>query len=144
MPPSSMGRWPGYAAAIWALLFAVLHVVWAAGWYIGLDHETARRAFDQTWKLVYDIVVAGMCGLAVLVALALVGTWGRQVPRRLVRVLAWSGTGLLVLRGGGGVMEGMFLAAVGKFVWEPMMLWEIWFCVGAALFLHPTWRFGRA
>lgn len=136
--------WAAYAAALWALVFAVLHLVWAAGWYVGLEQEQARKAFDKTWFLVYDLVVAGMCAFAVPVALALAQPWGRRLPRWLVGLFAWSGTTLLVLRGGGTIVQTVYFAAVGRFVPEWMMLWELWFYLGAVLFALSTWRFWRA
>ena len=63
--------WIEYGAALWALIFAVLHVAWAFGWYIGLDEEPARKAFERGWFLAYDLIAAGLCVLAVAVALAL-------------------------------------------------------------------------
>jgi hypothetical protein len=140
----SHSSWVGYAAAIWALIFAVLHLVWAAGWYVGLEQEPARKAFAKTWFMVYDLIVAGICALAVPVALALVQPWGRRLPRWLVGLLAWAGTVLLVLRGGGTIVQTVYLVAVGSFVPEWMMLWELWFYLGAVLFGLSTWRFWRA
>jgi hypothetical protein len=134
---------PAYAAALWALIFAVFHVVWAAGWYIGLDPEQARIAFAKTPFLVYDIVVAGMCALAVPVALALTMPWGRRVPRRLVGFFAWGGTGLLVLRSVASVVQAVYLIGVGELVIGFGTLWELWFYVGATLFGLATWRFWR-
>lgn len=86
---ASAGPWVAYAAAVWALTFSALHVVWAAGWYVGLDQESARRAFQQPWFLTYDLVVAAVCLVGAAVALALVQPWGRLAPRRLIGVLAW-------------------------------------------------------
>ncbi len=138
------GSWTAYAASLWALIFAVLHLVWAAGWYIGLDAEQARKAFDRTWFMVYDLVVAGMCALAVPVALALVQPWGRRLPRRLVGVLAWGGTALLLLRAGGSVVQGLYLAATGTPIATLLRFWELWFYLGAFLFCLSTWRFWSA
>ena len=139
-----VGAWTGYCAALWALIFSLLHVVWAAGWYIGLPEEQARRAFQRTWFLAYDLVIAGMCGLAVPVALALVQPWGQRLPRRLLSVLAWCGTGLLVLRGGGALAQTVYLVAAGKYIPEPMHLYTVRFCLGAVLFGLSLWRFRRA
>ncbi len=100
--------WAGYAAATWALIFALLHVVWAMGWHIGLDPELARQAFQQRWFLIYDVVVAALCALAVWVALALVRPWGSRLPRSLVGGLAWSGTAVLILRGGAGAAQTVY------------------------------------
>jgi Protein of unknown function (DUF3995) len=140
----SSGSWAAYAAAIWALAFAILHVVWATGWYVGLNQDLAREAFQQRWFLIYDLVVALVCALGVAVALALVQPWGRQQPRWVIGALAWSGTALLVLRGGAGAFQtAHIVATAGR--WSPRStFWEIWFCVGAILFGLSTWRFWRA
>ncbi len=87
-----------YSAACWAFVFGVFHIAWAAGWYIGLDPQWARTAFAKPWMLVYDVVVVGMCMVAVPVALALGMPWGRRLPRGILSILAWTGTCLLVLR----------------------------------------------
>jgi hypothetical protein len=42
--------WASYGAAIWASIFAVFHIVWAAGWYPLLNAEQARVAFAVPWK----------------------------------------------------------------------------------------------
>lgn len=135
--------WVGYGAALWALIFAVFHIVWAAGWYIGLDAEQSRIAFAKRWFIVYDLVVAGMCAVAVPVALALVQPWGRRLPRSLIGVLAWGGTGVLVLRAGGSLIQLLYMVATGTFVPRPRDLWEVWFYIGAVLFGISTWRFWR-
>jgi len=51
-------RWVAYAAALWATVFAVFHVIWAAGWYPLLNAEQARLAFATPWKWAYCVVVA--------------------------------------------------------------------------------------
>lgn len=133
--------WLAYAAASWALIFSLLHGVWATGWYIGLEREFARKAFARPWFLAYDLAVAVMCLVAACVALALVRPWGRQVPRWALGVLAWGGTGLLMWRALAGSVQLLYQVATGSFVARPMLLWEVWFCVGAILFGLSTWRF---
>lgn len=133
--------WEAYAAALWALIFAVFHVIWAAGWYVGLDPEHARIAFAKTPFLVFDLLVAGMCAVAVPVALALAMPWGRRLPRRLVGLFAWGGTGLLALRSVTSIVQTAYLVGRRQFVVESEGLWELWFYVGAILFSIATWRF---
>jgi len=133
--------WAAYAAALWALIFAVFHVIWATGWYVGLDAERARTAFAKTPFFVYDLVVAGMCAFAVPVALAM--PWGRRLPRRLVGLFAWGGMGLLVLRSVASVVQTVRLVGNGQFVVEANHLWELWFYLGAALFAVGAWHFWR-
>ncbi|HEU4390732.1 MAG TPA: DUF3995 domain-containing protein, partial [Blastocatellia bacterium] len=133
----------GYGAALWALIFAVFHVIWATGWYVGLNPETASIAFAKTPFLVYDLVVAGMCAVAVPVALALAMPWGRRLPRRLVGLFAWSGTGLLALRSVASLIQAVYLIGTSQFPIGTRGLWELWFYVGAILFGVATLRFWR-
>jgi Protein of unknown function (DUF3995) len=132
-----------YAAALWALIFATFHVIWACGWYVGLDHEQARIAFGKPLFFAYDLVVAGICALAVLVALAPVQPWGRRLPPRLLRFCAWTGTVLLVLRAGGSLIQTAYLVTTGRFAIDAMGIWEPWFYLGAILFSLSTWRYWR-
>ena len=134
------GAWVAYAAAAWAAVFAVFHIVWAAGWYPLLDADAARAAFAVRWKWTYDVVVAGMCVIAVPVALAPVTSWGRHVPRRLVYALALTGSALLVLRSAASLAQAGYFVAAGRFRFADMGVWEPWFYLGAVLFTLSTWR----
>jgi hypothetical protein len=147
-PPTRQGRttrhdWIVYAAACWALVFAAFHIVWAAGWYIGLDPVQARAAFAVPWKLAYDLVVAGMCLVAAPVALALVMPWGQRVPRRLLGALLWTGTGLLLLRAVASLVQTAYFVVINQFSWRDMGVWEPWFYLGATLFGITLWRYWR-
>jgi hypothetical protein len=134
----------GYAAALWALIFAFLHLVWWAGWYVLLPQAEARWSFSRPWFRIYDLVVAGACLLAVLVGLALVQPWGRRIPRALLRSVAWAGTGLLLLRAGGGLLQTAYLLIRRRYVFHPMHLYEIWFALGALLFSMTMLRVRQA
>ncbi len=129
-----------YAAAVWAAVFAVFHIAWAAGWYPLLDAEQARVAFAVPWKWAYDVVVAAMCVIAVPVALAPVMAWGQHAPRRLIYTLAWIGSALLLLRSVASLIQTAYLIAVGRFQLADMGVWEPWFYLGAILFGLSTWR----
>ena len=135
-----IGPWIAYAAALWATVFAIFHIVWAAGWYPLLDAEQARIMFATPWKWAYDVAVAAMCVIAVPVALAPVMSWGRHVPRRLVYTLAWIGSALLVLRSVASLAQAGYLIASGRFRLADMGIWEPWFYLGATLFSLSTWR----
>jgi hypothetical protein len=135
--------WAAYGAALWAFLFATVHVAWAAGWYIGLPSKQARQAFQRTWFWLYDIAAAAMCALGVFLALALVREW-KSLPSMILYILAWGGTGLLVLRGGAGIIKTLYLALVsGRDLTNLGVLWDVWFCLGAVLFSLALWRFRR-
>ena len=68
-PHSPVGAWVAYVAALWASVFAIFHIIWAAGWYPLLHAEQARVAFATPWKWAFDVVVAAMCVIAVSVTL---------------------------------------------------------------------------
>lgn len=137
------GQWVAYAAALWASVFAVFHIVWAAGWYPLLDTERARIAFANQWKWAYDVLVAAMCVIAVPVALAPVMPWGQYLPRRLIQSLAWTGSALLVLRSTASLVQAGYLVAAGRFRFAVLGVWEPWFYLGAILFTVSTWRSRR-
>ena len=132
-----------YGAALWSLIFAMFHMVWALGWYVGLEAETARRAFQSTWMFVYDIVAAALCVLGIFLALAFVRPWGQRLPRRLVDSICWCAAGLLLLRSGGSVAQIIYFAGTGKLrtILHPMALWELWFYAGTLLFCLSFRRF---
>ncbi len=132
-----------YSAACWAFVFGVFHIAWAAGWYIGLDPQWARTAFAKPWMLVYDVVVVGMCMVAVPVALALGMPWGRRLPRGILSILAWTGTCLLVLRAVASLVHVALALVKGEFVLRQVGIWEPWFYVGAALFGLNLWWYWR-
>lgn len=136
-------EWIAYAAAVWASIFAAFHFVWAGGWYIGLDAVQAQAAFAVPWKLWYDVVAGVMCVIAVPVALALALPWGRRVPRRILMPLAWTGTGLLLLRAVASLVQAAYFLVAGKFSFRAMGVWEPWFYLGAALFTTNLWLHSR-
>jgi hypothetical protein len=129
-----------YAAALWASVFFVFHVIWAAGWYPLLHADQTRIAFATPWKWWFDVVVAAMCFVAVPVVLAPVMSWGRHVPRPLIYTLAWIGSTLLVLRAGASLIQVAYFTATGRFRITALGIWEPWFYLGAVLFSLSTWR----
>jgi hypothetical protein len=123
-------RW-SLAASLWSLIFAAVHLLWACGWYVGLDAVAAAAAFDRPWFLAYDVVVAVACLIAAsafgvvaanhrgrfraaahaIIVLATVVVAARAVTG--IGALAWRGSGLA-----GALASG----------------WDVWFVLGAILF----------
>src|SRR4030095_258148 len=122
-----VGPWVAYAAALWAAVFAVFHIIWAAGWYPLLDAEQMRVAFATPWKWRFDVLVAAMCLIAVPVALAPVVAWGQRLPQRLIFRIAWIGSALLVLRLVAAAVQTAYLVAVGRFRLAVIGIWDWWF-----------------
>ena len=139
----SVGVWVAYAAALWAAVFAVFHIVWAAGWYPLLDAEATRIAFATPWKWTFDVAVAAICVVAVPVALAPVMAWGQRLPQRMIYRLAWIGSALLLLRLAAALGQTGYLVAVGRFRFAIIGIWDWWFVLGALLFSSSTWRSRR-
>ena len=135
-------QWVAYAAAAWALIFAVFHIIWACGWYVGLNAAEAAIAFKRPITLPYDLVVAGMCLVGAVVALAPVRPWGARLPRRPVRLIAWIGTVLVALRAVASVIQTAYLLIVGRLT--GIGAWEYWFFLGATLYVITTWRCWRS
>jgi hypothetical protein len=125
-------------------VFAVFHIIWAAGWYPLLDAEQTRIAFANPWKWGFDVLIAIMCIIAVPVALAPIMPWGTQLPPRLVYGLALTGTTLLALRSVASLVQTGYLVAAGRFRFAIMGVWEWWFHLGAILFVLSTWRLRRS
>ncbi len=132
-----------HAAALWAAVFAIFHIIWAAGWYPLLDADQAVIAFATPWKWAFDVVVAAMCVVAVPVALAPVMAWGQRLPRKLIFRLAWIGTALLDLRLAAASIQTAYLLSTGRFRFSIIGIWDWWFVVGAILFTSSTWRSSR-
>lgn len=126
-------------AALWAFIFALLHLVWAFGWYLGLDAEMAEKAFRQKWFLVYDLIAFFLCVAAMLTALAF-----RQKHRCfLISFIGRSCALVLVIRAVFGLIKTIYLLLNGKDFAVAVSLWDLWFCGGAILFLVSVRQFNK-
>lgn len=130
---AQIGKLPAGLAALWSVIFSLLHFAWAAGWYIGLNAEQAQRAFRQKWFLIYDIAAGILCLLGAVVAGMIAGNRQRGRAHKIIILLALTGTGLLILRGAAGIIKIVYLIISGKSV-EWSALWDVWFCLGALWF----------
>lgn len=139
----SKNPWIEYGAALWAFAFACLHIAWSFGWYPGLDAESARKAFARSWFFTYNLIAAGLCFLAVAVALAPIQSWGRKIPRAFLKAVARACAVILALRGGAGALGAIYFAIVGNSFAPLFSFWDWWFCLGAGLFAASAWRFTR-
>ena len=137
------GPWVAYAAALWAFVFAVFHIIWAAGWYPLLNADQARIAFAVPWKWAFDVVVAVMCVIAVPAALAPVMSSGRHAPRRIVIAVLCTGSALVVLRAAASLVQVGYFVMTDRFRLALLGIWEPWFYLGAILFGLSTWRATR-
>lgn len=139
-------RWPGYAAAAAAFLFAGVSLYWGLGGTAGVSSlggriEELAVARDRTlmafvWA---SVVVKGAIGV---LALALVQPWGRRLPRCRLLPAAWTAAALLTLYGvlqetsvvlvKFGVIETPEPRDSSALLWR-LLVWEPWFLVWGVL-----------
>ena len=90
----------GVAAAV---AHVALKVAWALGSTIGVEDEPM---WEQSTTTELEIALWGTAALAAIAAailLALVQPWGRVVPRRVLRPLAWLGSVVMTVAGAVGL-----------------------------------------
>jgi len=134
----------GYFAAAWSFVFAVLHVIWACGWYIGLNAEGAAKAFQKPWLLVFDLAVAELCIVAMFLGLALARPRERRRRyRRVVLSMSYAAAAILTLRGVAGLSQAAYILASGRDIIVRLAGWDVWFCLGGMLFTLATARFRK-
>jgi hypothetical protein len=149
--------WPGYAAAAAAFAFAVPSLYWAAGGMAGVGtlggriEELARQR--DTGLVVATWVAFALKILGGILALALVRSWGRRLPRRAVLLTSWAGAVLLIVYGAlqtgtvaliaAGVVNDTQGLSSGARRWR-LFLWEPWFLVWGLLLALAAFVYGRA
>jgi hypothetical protein len=142
----------GELACLWCVLFAALHLYWAAGGNVGLASSAgADLAADRPlW-----FVLLGLWATALLLVVGAVFSIGLTRwrlaggPRRAVVVLGWLGGGALLVRG--LVLEVVLLTGAGgistavgpsETTWS-VALWNPWFIVGGLVVVAATHQFQR-
>lgn len=150
-PASSNARsrwavWAAYAACGWAFLFAALSFFWAAGGRTGLHpFELEVAPGDSIWIVIN--LGAGIIKIVIgLIALALVQSWGRIIPRKLLRASVWVlGAGMVVYGGLGLISDVLHLTGVisapanGKWFFWYLVLWDPWWVLGGILYIIAAW-----
>jgi hypothetical protein len=134
---------PAYAAAGWALLFALANVYWALGGRLAVPLADAAAALaEPSVAAANRAAVALKLGMAV-VAVATVQPWGERVPRRLLLLAAFGlGAGLTVYGGLGLVFDALRAAgalpaseATRAVLGLHLLLWDPVWLLGGVLFL---------
>lgn len=144
--------WPAYAAFCVGFLFVLVNLYWLLGGELGLN--TVGGSFAEATRRGAPLVVSGTIVkvLGAVFALALVRPWGTLFSRRLLTVLGWLGTALLVLYGG-VLTVGAALVEVGVVSVKPadpvafrghLYLWDPWFLVWGILLGMAMVRFARS
>ena len=111
-PQPWRAAWTGYAAFAWVVVFFAFHVYWEFGGRFGFGDQTDplpdRGGSIAAW--LFSVLTLLAFPVGALVALATVQSWGRSIPRRLLFSLLWAGFLVLVLRGGGSMLEDLLQA----------------------------------
>jgi Protein of unknown function (DUF3995) len=145
--------WAGYMASAWMIVFAAMSFYWALGGTAGIDTVSlGQEVGGESWF----ITVLWLTGILKIgggvLALALVQSWGQQLPRRLVLIVAWGVSGLLVFHGSdliiqGALTENGFIELPAPVVWTAAhwqtFLWGPWWLVGGIVFCVATWNYQR-
>lgn len=141
-------RW-GYVACAWAAAFAIVHLYWGLGGRAGLDVSAgpALASKRPAWFVVvglFGVCAALLVGAAVAVLLERSWRW-----RRLLALLGWTASAILLLRGIGLellMVTGAVHAGNGitgaqlRWTW---LVWNPWFIVGGICFTMASIQFGR-
>jgi hypothetical protein len=134
VPPDTAdgaGRLIGYAACVWAVLFAAPHTLWALGIAAGFPGGAANHELmmSSAWRYIFDVIVILLSVTAVLVALTLMRPADQVTRRWIPQTAAWIACGMLSLRG----LAGLAVDGTSDPVWWPTFL------VGGILFGAVAW-----
>ncbi|MET8137247.1 DUF3995 domain-containing protein [Streptomyces sp. NPDC005251] len=133
----------GYAACLWALIFAAAHFYWAVGGDVGLS-VSAGRQLATTRPLLFVVLglwcVGALCLVGALLPWLLAASRPRGATRLILKCLCW-GIGFILLMRGISV-EFLLLTDVthldgnvssGQRFWT-LVLWNPWFVAGGLAF----------
>jgi uncharacterized protein DUF3995 len=149
--------WPGLAAAVWAAVFALMSLYWAAGGQVGgetLGVEIERLGRERDPGFVATLwVTSALKGVAAVLALALVEPWGRRLPRRLLLWLGWAtGGGITLYAAANFVDHGLMATGAiatpsglgdSAVTWH-LALWDPFWLLGGVLFLAAGRAYQRS
>jgi hypothetical protein len=125
-----------YAAAVWAVIFAVPHVYWAIGGEAGLGgHMMSGLLLAIDFAAIVLAIIATGVGIAL----------AQPIVPRLAIVGGWGAAALLGVRGAAGVLPGLLTLLTGQGDWPVFVaVFEVLFCTGGLLFGLATLEAQRA
>jgi Protein of unknown function (DUF3995) len=149
-------NWAGYAAAIWAFLFAAMSFYWALGGRIGLEtigDAITRPALAGDPTILAIVWITGALKVvAGVVALALVQPWGRSVPRWTLLLAGWGASALFLVYGAANLVQDALIVAGAIATpagldataarWH-LFFWDPWWLLGGVFFALATRSFSR-
>lgn len=152
---SHLEEWPGYAIAVWGVLFAVPSFVWAMGGTLGAQSTVApslvKLAHDGVpWFLAVLWVTGFLKLFGALIGVGLTRPLGRRISRFMV--FCGGGATVLLFWHGGLFVVHRVLVEAGAVSVEPglagltrwyLYLWGPWFIAGGLAFAAATARYLR-
>ncbi|WP_037356327.1 DUF3995 domain-containing protein [Amycolatopsis orientalis] len=139
---TELSKWPGYAAAVWGVLFAIPSFGWATGCTFGAQSTVSPSLVELAQDRV-PWFVAVLVGTGLLKAFGAVIGVGLTRPRgrRLGRTMVFCGSAaaiLLTWHGGLFVVQGVLVkagaVAPAELVNWYLYLWGPWFIAGGLAF----------
>jgi uncharacterized membrane protein len=130
-----------YFAAIWAVLFGILHLIWATGYYLWLSNKQAEQAFEKTWFYVYNLIAALLFLLAG--GLGILLSNNKTKWKKLVIICGWCCAVILIIRGMSAVLLWLYFNISRNLNYTALSFWDIWFLIGGLLFLLSVRKFQR-
>jgi hypothetical protein len=133
-------NWTVVAAITWALLFASLHLAWAAGSRVLLvDTAEADAAFGQLPFQIYNAFVVLVSVAAA--GLAFASARGATLGRHRWQVWVWLPAGILTIRGTIGVIQlaQALLRSGDDSTWGAWSV-DLYMLLGGVIFTLVAWR----
>ena len=143
MKNNLLQKWePAHLAAVWFFVFSGFHLLWALGFYFGLP-DVAKQAFQRRWFQIYNSSTMVFCILGGVLSLCLVHPLRSSWMRNTLLYGGWICAILLAIRGVGALAQVVYSLAISKFVFSPMLFWDLWFYIGTLLFLFAFIRYRK-
>jgi hypothetical protein len=148
--------WAGYAACVWCCVFAAMSFYWATGGIVGfvtLSPGIQKLALEPDPTFTAILWITGILKLVGgLLALALVRSWDRLIPRWMLLAVAWVGCVVMVVHGGDFLVRGMlWMSGVvnvpesvsATVIYGYALVWGPWWLLGGILFGATAWHYQR-
>ncbi|WP_423747281.1 DUF3995 domain-containing protein (plasmid) [Haladaptatus sp. SPP-AMP-3] len=133
------------------VVFAAMSFYWALGGTAGINTVSLGQELAGKPWFITVLWLTGMLKLGGgVLALALVQSWGKLLPRRGVLIAAWGVSALLVFHGSdfiiqGALTENGLIDLPAPAVWTAThwqtFMWGPWWLLGGIAFCVATWNY---
>lgn len=143
--------WAGYMACAWMFVFAAMSFYWALGGTTGLNTVSlGQELAGKSWFIMVLWLTGFLKVIGGLLALALVRSWERWIPRWLLLIAAWGVGAVLLLHGGDFIVQGALtetgiISFSGPATWTSAhwqtFVWGPWWLLGGLVFCLAAWNY---